>query len=657
LSYSCTLEAKHLPYYKYNYYFAAVSEKMVKLRCFVKKSMILEKIDSPEDLRKLELCRLPQLCAEIREYMIECCSGNPGHLGSSLGAVELAVALHYVYDTPADKLVWDVGHQAYAHKILTGRREAFLGNRKLDGISGFPKMSESNYDAFGAGHASTSISAALGMASAAQLKGEHIHAVAVIGDGAMTGGLAFEGLNNAGALHSDILVVLNDNQIAIDKAVGALHNYLLRMSTSKTYNHMKLKIWDRLGNVKVRRFIQKLVKSMKVAFFRQSTLFQALGFRYFGVVDGNDVEQLVQMLLKIKELPGPKLLHVRTIKGKGYTPAESDPSVWHAPGKFNVETGCRIKSSDTRKKYQDIFGRTITELAAEKSSIVGVTPAMASGSSLDVMMAAFPDRVFDVGIEEEHAVTFCAGMAAQGLLPFCCIYSTFLQRAYDNIIHDVALQNLKVIFCIDRAGIVGEDGATHHGAFDLGYLRVVPGISIMAPMDEMELRAMLHSAVSEIYSGPVAIRYPRGACMGYDMDWNSKPELVEPGKARYVKRGSSNVAVLSIGTAGNLVASALADMDVTHCDMRFLKPLDEDMLRDVCAGHDTIITVEDGSVVGGLHGAVSQWICSNSVPCRIIGMGIPDSFVEQGTVEQLISKCGYSSADIRRAVQEMQKNK
>lgn len=617
--------------------------------------MLLESINTPDDLKKLQIGQLPQVCAEIRDYMLRCCAENPGHLGSSLGAVEIAVALHYVYDTPSDKLVWDVGHQAYAHKIITGRRVAFKDNRTFNGLSGFPKMSESEYDAFGAGHASTSISAALGIATAARLKGEHTHTVAIIGDGAMTGGLAFEGLNNAGALKSDILVLLNDNQIAIDKAVGALHNHLLKLSTSAVYNRMKLRVWDRLGNVLVRRFIQKFVKSLKSVFFRHGLMMQSLGFRYFGIVDGNDIEQLVDTLQKIKDLKGPKILHVTTVKGKGYPAAEANPCVWHAPGRFNYQTGERIKSGDGRMKYQDVFGRTLVQLASKNDSIVGITAAMASGTSLDKMMAKFPERAFDVGIAEGHAVTFSAGLAANGMLPFCCIYSTFLQRAYDNIIHDVALQNLKVVFCIDRGGIVGEDGATHHGAFDLSYLRTVPGMTIMAPLDEIELRAMMYSVIGAEYSGPVAIRYPRGLCQGYDMDWEADPEPIAPGKARLLKKGSSNVAVLSLGTIGNRVSKALENLDVTHYDMRFLKPVDENVLEYVSHTFDTIITVEDGTFTGGLHSCVSQWISSNGRNCKVVPLSLPDKFVQQGTVDELLTQSGLNIKEIGECVKKYSK--
>ena len=612
---------------------------------------ILGNINSPADLRKLNMDSLTALCGEIREYMVECCSKNPGHLGSSLGAVELAVALHYVYDTPKDKLVWDVGHQAYAHKIITGRREAFADNRKKDGISGFPKIVESEYDAFGAGHTSVSISAALGMAEAASLKGEKTNVVAVIGDGAMTGGLAFEGLNNAGALRSNILVILNDNQISIDKNVGALHNYLVKIAVSATYNNVKKRMWKLLGNGKCRRLAQKFMLSTKLAFMKNGSVFQGLGFRYFGTIDGNDIGELVTTLSHLKELDGPKILHIRTIKGKGYAPAEADPSVWHAPGKFDVATGKRAVAPNVKLRYQDIFGKTLVELAAKNEKIVGITPAMASGCSLTYMMEAFPQRTYDVGIAEQHAVTFSAGLAANGLLPFCNIYSTFMQRAYDSIIHDVALQKLKVIFCLDRGGIVGEDGATHHGAFDLAYFRPIPNITIAAPMNEIELRNMMYSATLPEY-GITAIRYPRGNCEG--LDWEKEFEFVEPGKGVVVSPGAG-VAVLSLGTIGNKVSKAVEmagkeGMDPLHINMRFLKPLDIDMVKYACDRCKTIITVEDGAISGGLASAVSEYVASLGRGVKVVSLGIPDRFVEQGTVEELISECGYNVDNIYNSI-------
>lgn len=612
---------------------------------------ILGNINSPADLRKLNMEELVRLCGEIREYMVGCCSTNPGHLGSSLGAVELAVALHYVFDTPEDKLVWDVGHQAYAHKIITGRREAFVGNRKKDGISGFPKMAESEYDAFGAGHTSVSISAALGIAEAARMKGENTNVVAVIGDGAMTGGLAFEGLNNAGALKSNILVILNDNQISIDKNVGALHNYLVKIAVSPIYNKVKKNMWRVLGTGNVRRLAQKFMLSTKLAFMKSGSVFQGLGFRYFGTIDGNDISELVNTLAHLKYIEGPKLLHISTVKGKGYKPAEANPSVWHAPGKFDVATGERKVSIGGPLRYQDIFGKTLVELAAINEKIVGITPAMASGCSLTYMMEAFPQRTYDVGIAEQHAVTFSAGLAANGMLPFCNIYSTFMQRAYDSIIHDVALQNLKVIFCLDRGGIVGEDGATHHGAFDLAYFRAVPNITIAAPMNEIELRNMMYSATRPEY-GATAIRYPRGNCEG--LDWEKEFEFIEPGKGVVVSQGAG-VAVLSLGTAGNRVAKAVEKargegMEPLHINMRFLKPLDLDLVKYACDRCKTIITVEDGTVNGGLGSAVSEYVASLGRGVKVISLGIPDKFVEQGTVEELISECGYNVDNIYNSI-------
>lgn len=610
--------------------------------------MMLESINSPADIKSFTIEQLQQLCREIRAYMIGRCSVNPGHLGSSLGAVELSVALHYIFDTPHDKIVWDVGHQAYAHKIITGRREAFVNNRKYKGISGFPKMEESVYDSFGAGHTSTSISAALGIATAANLENKNMRVVAVIGDGAMTGGLAYEGLNNAGAMKSDLLVILNDNQISIDHNVGAMHNYLTKISTSPTYNKLKNRVWNRMGNVKLRKLIQKFTLSTKLAFFKSGSVFEGLGFRYFGIVDGNDIGELVTTLDNIKDIKGPKLLHIRTVKGKGYRPAEENQSVWHAPGKFNVETGERIKPLGHRYKYQNIFGETITELARKNPCIVGITPAMASGCSLDIMMKEFPERTFDVGIAEQHAVTFAAGLAAGGLLPFCNIYSTFMQRAYDEIIHDVALQKLKVVFCIDRGGIVGEDGATHQGAFDLAYFRLIPNIIIAAPLNECELRNMLYSATLPEY-GTVMIRYPRGECEG--LDWKHEFSAIPVGKAVMLRNGA-DVAVLSIGTIGNKVSRAIekyaaeTGKSPVHYDMRFLKPIDTSAIDDVCRRCGTIITVEDGTVIGGLYGAVTEYVAAKGLGVHIVGMGIPDRFIEQGSVDELMSECQYNTDDI-----------
>lgn len=613
---------------------------------------LLDNINYPKDLKGLSIEELGTLCQEIREYMIECCAKNPGHLGASLGAVELAVGIHYVFNTPTDKLIWDVGHQAYAHKIITGRKEAFKNNRKFNGLSGFTKRSESEYDPFGAGHTSTSISGALGIAVGEQLQGLHNHIIAVIGDGALSGGLAYEALNNAGSMNSDILVILNDNQISIDKNVGAMHNYLVKLSTSPLYNKVKNKVWNRLGNGRVRRLIQKFWITTKSALLKNGTLFEAMGFRYFGTIDGNDIGQLVTTLTNIKDIRGPKILHVRTIKGKGYKPAEQNQTIWHAPGTFDIKTGERIKSTDCRLKYQEIFGNTIIDLAKTNSNIVGITPAMASGCSMTGMMKSFPERSFDVGIAEEHAVTFSAGLAASGMLPFCNIYSTFLQRAYDNIVHDVALQNLKVIFCIDRAGLVGEDGATHHGAFDLAYLRPIPNITIAAPMNEIELRNIMYSATQEQY-GATAIRYPRGKCEGLPLP--DKYTYVEPGKGREILSGS-RIAILSLGTTGNRVAKALEQLrkeGITpgHYDMRFLKPLDESLLDKVLNSYSKIITVEDGATKGGLYSAVCEYTASKR-PIEIKAMGIPDKFIEQGTVDELISLCKYNTADIVALLRE-----
>lgn len=614
---------------------------------------ILDKIDSPSDLKSLTIRQLETLCEEIREYMIECCATNPGHLGASLGSVELAVALHYVLNTPEDKIVWDVGHQAYAHKIITGRRELFRLNRKKDGLSGFPKMSESPYDSFGAGHASTSVSAALGLATAAKLQGKDTKVVAVLGDGAFSGGLAYEGMNNAGAAGTDLLVILNDNQIAIDENVGAMHNYLLKMSTSKTYNSMKNKVWGFLGNGWLRRKIQKMVASTKNYFFKHSTVFSGLGFRYFGIIDGNNISDLVNTLNRIKGLKGPKLLHIRTVKGKGYKPAEENQSVWHAPGRFDIETGERVHPEKAPLKYQNIFGRTVVKLAEKDERIVGITPAMLSGGQLSDMMKAFPERTFDVGIAEEHAVTFSAGLAADGMLPFCNVYSSFLQRGFDQIIHDVALQNLKVIFTIDRAGLVGEDGATHQGAFDLAYLRFIPNLTEMAPIDEIEMQDMIWSATQDDYTGPITIRYPRGNCQGLEL-----PEdfhKIEKGKAVTLRQGTE-VAVLSIGTIGNQVTKAIEMLGddaakVSHYNMRFLRPLDTDAVMEAASSHKAIVTIEDGCVAGGLYGAVCETLAAKGINCRIKGLGIPDKFIEQGTVTQQLKECGLDEESVCKAIQ------
>lgn len=618
---------------------------------------LLESISDPAQIRNLDNVQLEQLCEELRAYIITCCAQNPGHIGASLGAVEIAVAIHKVFDTPHDKVVWDVGHQAYAHKILTGRREAFKQNRKYHGISGFPRRAESPYDAFGTGHSSTSISAALGMAVAAQLEGRQEHVIAVIGDGAMSGGLAFEGLNNAGSLNADLLVILNDNQISIDKNIGALHNYLLKVTTDRRYNKLKKNVWDRLGSGRLRRWLQKMVKNTKRSLFHVEgetmSLFDALGFRYFGPVDGNDIGTMTYMLERLKAISGPKLLHVVTTKGKGYAPAEKNQTVWHAPGTFDVETGRRTGKKSDIAKFQEVFGTTLLDLARDNARIVGITPAMASGCSMNIMQAEIPGRVFDVGIAEQHAVTFSAGLAAEGMLPFCNIYSSFSQRAYDNVIHDVALQHLKVILCLDRGGLVGEDGATHHGAFDMAAFRPVPGLTLCAPLNEAQLRDMMYSATQDGY-GATVIRYPRG--YGNGTPWREQPfNYIEPGTAVKLHEGSG-VALLSIGAVGNLGAEAAArasrenGIEVLHFDMRFLKPVDTAALEEACSKARHIITLEDGVCTGGLYSAVAEFIATRDLDCKLTGLGIPDRFVEQGTPAELYAECGFDAESVYRAI-------
>ncbi len=611
-------------------------------------------INSPADLRRLAVEELPQYCAELRQYIVEQCAKNPGHLASSLGAVEIAVALHYVYDTPYDKVVWDVGHQAYAHKIITSRRDAFCRNRCLDGISGFPRMAESEYDAFGAGHASVSISAALGMAKAASLDGENRKAVAVIGDGSMTGGLAFEGMNNAGAgRDTDILVILNDNNMSIDKSSGALNGYLLRLSTSKRYNRFKQFMWTALSRTPhLLNMCRKVGNAVKHGLLQNSNLFESFGFRYFGRVNGHDVVGLVRTLTSLKDIKAPKLLHVITQKGHGYAPAEENLTVWHAPGRFNPETGERIPSGGAKRdRYQDVFGQTLLDLARTDDRVVGITPAMPTGCSMNIMMAEMPERCFDVGIAEAHAVTFSAGLAASGKVPFCNIYSSFMQRAYDGIIHDVALQRLPVIMCLDRAGIVGEDGATHHGAFDLAYLSCIPNIIVGAPSDERELRDMMYTALR---SGvPFAIRYPRGC--GRGAEWRGcKFEELPIGRGRMLREGG-DIAILAVG---NMCAFALEaaeraaaeGVSVAVYDMRYAKPLDERMLAEVGAKYGRVITVEDGVLRGGVGEAVIKYFNDNGFSVKVDALGIGDEFVEHGTPAQLYSLCGYDADGILQTV-------
>jgi len=625
---------------------------------------MLHKIDSPSDLRKLKKDELIQVCSELREFIIDVVCSNPGHFGASLGVVELTVALHYVFNTPEDLLIWDVGHQAYGHKILTGRRDVFDTNRKYKGISGFPKPSESIYDAFGVGHSSTSISAALGMAEACKQKGEERQIVAVIGDGAMTAGLAFEGLNNAGIQKSNLLVILNDNNIAIDPNVGALKEYLLDITTSPTYNRIKDDIWRLLGMISklgpnTQALAQKLEHGLKATFLKHSNLFESLNFRYFGPVDGHDLLHLVQVLSDLKRIPGPKILHCRTIKGKGFKQAEENQTRFHAPGKFDRKTGeiLAIHSDKPEPpKYQDVFGHTIVELARKNKKIVGITPAMPTGSSLNIMMKEIPERAFDVGIAEQHAVTYSAGLAMQGMIPFCNIYSTFMQRAYDQVIHDVALQNLHVVFCLDRGGLVGSDGATHHGVFDLAYFRCIPNMTVSAPMNEQELRNLMYTAQLD-NKGPFAIRYPRGR--GVMPDWQKPMQEIEVGTGRLIRDGD-DLAILSIGHIGNLVTEAIEklaknNISVAHYDMRFVKPIDENLLHQVGKKFKKIITVEDGTIIGGLGSAVLEFFADHNYQLQVTRLGVPDHFIDQGSQQLLYKECGYDVQGICQAVKALVK--
>ena len=612
--------------------------------------MLLEKVNSPADIRHFTTDQLRLLCAEIREYMVACCAKNPGHLGSSLGAVELIVGLHAVYNTPKDKLVFDVGHQAYAHKILTGRKEAFKRNRTRDGISGFPKRGESPYDPFGAGHSSTAISAALGFAEAARLTGSKEHAVALVGDGALTGGLVWEGLNNAGTSKADILVILNDNNISIDEATGGLHDYLLRVTTSNTYNRVKGHIWNRMGEGKLRDWVQKRVVDTKSNIVRGSggAVFESLGFRYFGPIDGNDIAQVTDTLRRLRDLKGPRILHVITQKGKGYGPAEEDPTTWHAPGRFDPSTGERMHSVYPAARYQDVFGQVLVDLAKEDPKVVGITPAMATGCGMQFFEQAFPDRFFDVGIEEEHAVTFSAGLAAAGMKPFCNIYSSFAQRAYDQIVHDVALQDLPVVLCFDRAGLVGEDGATHHGCFDLAAFRSIPNAVIAAPRNERELKNLMYTGLS-IPGGPYIIRYPRGC--GEGVEWKDVPFGKLPvGQGEKLLDGKG-VAILALGPVANRALEAAlrhkADYWVAPSvyDMRWLKPLDAAILEEVSQCR-VILTVEDGALKGGLYGAVCEYFAGRSDAPIVKGLGIPDRFIAQDTQAAQRAECCLDTESI-----------
>ena len=618
---------------------------------------LLDKVDSPADIKKFSMDELRELCAELRHYMIECCSVNPGHLGSSLGAVELIVGLHYVYDAPSDKIVFDVGHQAYAHKIITGRRDAFRMNRMKDGISGFPKRSESVYDAFGAGHSSTSVSAALGFAEAAKKLGLPDKSVALIGDGSLTGGLALEGLNNAGASKADLLVILNDNNISIDRNIGALHEYLLNITTHPKYNDAKKHVWDRLGEGKLRNSVQKFVVNAKSSLVRGSggDLFEAMGFRYFGPIDGNDIAQVVETLRKLKTIGGPLLLHTLTKKGKGYAPAENNQTVWHAPGMFDPETGERIKSDKGVSRYQDVFGQVLLELAQMNDKVVGITPAMASGCGMTLLAKSMPDRFYDVGIEEEHAVTFSAGLAAGGMKPFCNIYSSFSQRAYDQIIHDVALQNLPVVLCLDRGGIVGEDGPTHHGCYDMAVYRTIPGAVIAVPKDEVELKDMMYSAMlSE--DGPYIIRYPRG--YGEGAPWQEHEfSPMKTGKGELVMKGE-HVAVIACGPVVNRAVEAAAAIRESEgwnpsiYNIRYVKPLDTDLIDEALSGHERVITIEEGTLLGGLHGSVAEYVVARENPVPVRGIGVPDRYVGQGTQSELRAECGLAKDSIRDVLLE-----
>ena len=614
---------------------------------------LLDKIDSPADIRNLSFEQLAQLCSELRAYLIECCSVNPGHLASSLGAVELIVGFHYVFNSPEDEIVFDVGHQAYAHKVLTGRREAFRRNRTKDGLSGFPSRSESGYDCFGAGHSSTSVSAALGLAEAAKLQDLHHKVVALIGDGALTGGLAFEGLNNAGISRSDLLVILNDNNQSIDRNTGALHNYLLKVTTSSRYNRLKDQVWRRLGDSRFRASLQRWTRSVKTSFVRKTggDLFEAMGFRYFGPIDGNDIVSVVTNLRKLRNISGPRVLHCCTVKGKGYAPAEADPVTWHAPGKFDPDTGERKASARTVARYQDVFGQVLCELAKEDRRVVGITPAMASGCGMTVFARSYPDRFFDVGIEEEHAVTFSAGLAAGGMRPFCNIYSSFSQRAYDQIIHDIALQRLPVVLCFDRAGLVGEDGATHQGAFDISAYRSIPGAVICAPRNEWELRQLMYTGL-QWPEGPFIIRYPRGT--GEGVLWeNAGFKQLQVGKAEELLKGSE-VAVVGTGPALNRALEAAERFDgrVGVYGFRFVKPLDTDMLDMIAGKYRRIVTVEDGSVKGGLFGAVCEYLASHGIMLPVEPVGIGDAFVLQASQAEQRSACNLDKEGLEKIFQK-----
>jgi len=628
----------------------------------IKPGFLLSKINSPDDLRKLKPSQLAKVCEELRDFIIDNVSVYGGHFGASLGVTELSVAIHYVFNTPIDQLVWDVGHQAYGHKILTGRRDNFHTNRKYNGLSGFPKRSESNFDTFGVGHSSTSISAALGMAEASLLKGDNEKQhIAVIGDGAMTGGMAFEAMNHSGVSNSNLLIILNDNCMSIDPNVGALKDYLTDITTSATYNRFRDDVWNVLGKVSkfgpnIREVISKVENSVKSFLLKQSNLFESLNIRYFGPIDGHDVNHLVDVLNDLKSIPGPKILHCLTVKGKGYELAEKDQTKWHAPGTFDKITGAIDKKIPTKPeppKYQDVFGNTLVELARENEKICGVTPAMPSGSSMKIMMEEFPDRSYDVGIAEQHAVTFSAGLATQGMTPFCNIYSTFMQRAFDQVIHDVCIQNLPVVFCLDRAGLAGADGPTHHGAYDLAYMRCIPNMVLSAPRNEQELRNLMFTATS--HNGPFTIRYPRGK--GVMPNWKTPLKKIELGKGVELKRGN-DLAIVSIGHVGNYALEASDNLlsrglDIGVYDMRFVKPLDEELLHFILKNYRTLITVEDGCLMGGFGSAVLEFAADNDYNNTIKRLGIPDRLIEHGTQEELYDECGFNTKAIIASVQKL----
>ena len=629
----------------------------------IRPGALLGIINNPDDLKKIPKDQLHQVCNELRQYIIDIVSVHGGHFAASLGVVELSVALHYIYNTPYDQLVWDVGHQAYGHKILTGRRDQFVTNRKYKGLSGFPKRSESEYDTFGVGHSSTSISAALGMAMAAKYKGENRKSIAVIGDGSLTAGMAFEAMNHAGVADSDVLIILNDNCMSIDPNVGALKEYLTDIATSPTYNKVRDEIWNLLGKMPVgkstsRSLASKLEASVKGMVSKSSNLFEALQLRYFGPIDGHNITNLVDTLKDLRDIPGPKLLHVITTKGKGYELAEKDQTKWHAPGLFDKVTGEIFKKkieAPQPPKYQDVFGHTLVELAKANPAIMGVTPAMPSGSSLKFMMDTMPDRAFDVGICEQHAVTLSAGLATQGMRVFCNIYSSFMQRAFDQVVHDVAIQKLPVVLCLDRAGLVGEDGPTHHGCYDISYLRCIPNLIISAPMNEQELRNLMYTAQLDSTGLPFVIRYPRGE--GVMPEWQTPLTALEIGKGRKIKDGKE-VAILSFGHPGNFATTAIRNLrsegiDPAHYDIRFVKPLDEALLHEVFANYSKIVTVEDGTVVGGFGSAILEFMNANGYKADISILGIPDRLVEHGTLKELHSECAYDAAGIEAAVKEI----